>query len=41
MREKLAPYHIVDLAPPRRDTPNLLDVYWSASSSRPTGGVRS
>ena len=28
MKEKLGPYHIVDLAPARRDTPNLLDVYW-------------
>jgi hypothetical protein len=28
MKEKLGPYHVVDLAPARRDTPNLLEVYW-------------
>jgi hypothetical protein len=28
MKEKLDPYHIVDLTPARRETPNLLDVYW-------------
>jgi pyruvate/2-oxoglutarate dehydrogenase complex dihydrolipoamide acyltransferase (E2) component len=28
MKGKLGSYHIVDLAPARRDTPNLLDVYW-------------
>src|SRR5215211_2942537 len=28
MKEKLGPYHIVELPAARRDTPNLLDVYW-------------
>ena len=28
MKEKLGSYHILHLAPARRDTPNLLDVYW-------------
>jgi pyruvate/2-oxoglutarate dehydrogenase complex dihydrolipoamide acyltransferase (E2) component len=28
MNQKIGPYHIVDLAVSRRETPNLLDVYW-------------
>ena len=28
MEDKLGSNHIVDLTPARRDTPNLLDVYW-------------
>jgi hypothetical protein len=32
MKEKLGPYHILDLVPARRDTPNLLNVYrWKHS----------
>jgi hypothetical protein len=28
MREKIGSYHVVDLPVARRDTSNLLDVYW-------------
>jgi hypothetical protein len=28
MKEKLGPYHVTDLPAARRETPNLLDVYW-------------
>jgi pyruvate/2-oxoglutarate dehydrogenase complex dihydrolipoamide acyltransferase (E2) component len=28
MKEKLGPYHVIDLPAARRDTPNLLEVYW-------------
>src|SRR5512144_3083691 len=28
MKEKLGSYHVVDLPVARRDTPNLLDLYW-------------
>ena len=28
MKEKLSPYHVVELPAARRDTSNLLDVYW-------------
>jgi pyruvate/2-oxoglutarate dehydrogenase complex dihydrolipoamide acyltransferase (E2) component len=28
MNQKIGPYHIVDLPVARRETPNLLDVYW-------------
>jgi hypothetical protein len=32
MKEKLGPYHVVDLPPARREVPNLLDLYWSKHS---------
>ena len=28
MNQKIGPYHIVDLPPARRDSPNFLDMYW-------------
>jgi hypothetical protein len=28
MSQKLGPYRVIDLPPARRDTPNLLDLYW-------------
>ena len=28
MKEKLGPYHVVDLPKGRRETPNMLDIYW-------------
>ena len=28
MNQKIGPYHVIDLPPARRDTPNFLDMYW-------------
>lgn len=28
MKQKMGPYHVVDLPKARRETPNMLDVYW-------------
>ncbi len=28
MSQKIGPYHVIDLPPARRDTPNLLDLFW-------------
>ncbi len=28
MEQKIGPYHVIDLPPARRETPNLLNVYW-------------
>ena len=28
MNQKIGPYHVIDLPPARRDTPNFLDMFW-------------